>query len=83
MKKKIVLVEVEWEDIVSDDKWMSTKRARELTPATAITWGVLYQRTKKEIKVVGTLAKELVDPIGQITVIPRKNVVKIRYLKYK
>ena len=75
MSKKIV--EVIWEDIVTDSRWISKKKRKKAKGAKVRSYGVVERRTKKYLElnhsVSGKDADLTVIPIGCI-----KKIIKLR-----
>ena len=77
MGKKIV--EVIWEDIVSDSRWLSKKKRKKFKCAVVKSYGILESRGKKYLKLNHSICGNDAD----ITVIPKSVVLKIRELETK
>lgn len=81
MKLKLnQLIEVEWDDIVSDAQWISQRIAETIMPCRCKSIGYFLNQDNKVIRLSCTIQFG-VKTERDITVIPQGCITKIRRLK--
>ena len=83
MKKKCKIVEVEWLDITDRNEWQTSDEIDKEHCCIVRTYGILYSYNSKELKVIPTVAEDIDKPYGDVVVIPKGCIKKIRKLYYK
>lgn len=81
--EKYPMVEVHWNDIVSDPSWISVDDLKNQKLAICITKGHLLSQTKGITRIFGDYAvndkdPKKIDEVGNSTIIPNSNVIKIK-----
>jgi len=78
--KKNTLIEVEWDDIVSDSAWMSEQKAADYPVTQCKSVGYFVNKTKKVLRLSAMIQLDR-DPERDVTVIPLGVVKRIKRLK--
>ena len=86
-KKKITgtindypLVTIKWRDCLSDNNWMSIKKATRIEPAICHSIGYKLLETSKKVTIFAAYSEDLEEAeleIGNINVIPKSWVLDI------
>ena len=79
--RKNALIEVFWDDIISDSTWSEEKKAQIRAAARCQTVGYFLNQDKKVLRLSDTLGKDGKETERSLTVIPHGVITKIRRLK--
>lgn len=78
--KKNTLIEVDWDDIVSDPAWIAEEKTLKRPPVKCKTVGYVINKDKQVLRLSHTI--QLCDkPERDVTVIPVGCITRIRRLK--
>jgi len=75
------MVEVVWQDIVSDSGWQDLEQLKDSKLATCVTKGHLLSQVKGVTRIFGdysTNDKGEIEQIGNTTIIPNSVIVSIK-----
>jgi hypothetical protein len=75
------MVEVVWQDIVSDSGWQDVEQLKDSKLATCVTKGHLLSQVKGVTRIFGdysTNDKGEIEQIGNTTIIPNSVIVSIK-----
>ena len=75
------MVEVVWQDIVSDSGWQDIEQLKDSKLATCVTKGHLLSQVKGVTRIFGdysTNDKGEIEQIGNTTIIPNSVIVSIK-----
>jgi len=80
--KKNTLIEVEWDDIITDSAWIAEEKAIKKSAVKCKSMGYFLNKDKKVLRLSHTI--QLCDkPERDLTIIPLGCVMKIRKLKHQ
>ena len=78
--KEMPLVLVHWLDIKDKLGWLDVEDFKKDTPVLCHAVGYLYEKNKKVVKIIGTLAEDMDDNLGRTSLIPTGCIKSIEYL---
>jgi len=77
------LAHITWNDILSDNSWLSTERAAKLKPATCHSVGYILSKNNETLITFGDWSRDEEEnklEVGNVNIIPIQNIKKIKYL---
>lgn len=77
--KRNQIIEVIWDDIVSDSRWIGKKAAEEYSPVRCLSIGYFLNQDKKVLRLSSMINQN--DSERDVTVIPHGCITKIKKIR--